>query len=155
MNDTDQLEGLSSEDARRRLGLFGHNTLPNTERRSVPRIVVGIVRQPMFALLLGGGVIYALLGEALDAAVLTLFATLSVSISILQDLGALIDTEQVDGLDSEADERYLLLSQPEVLVVFDLIDTQAYRLASSVADSYIVQFVRRLYTMCGATWPLD
>src|ERR1051326_1210333 len=85
MNDTDQLEGLSSEDAKRRLGLFGHNTLPNTERRSVSRIVVEIVRQPMFALLLGGGVIYALLGEALDAAVLTLFATLSVSISILQE----------------------------------------------------------------------
>jgi P-type Ca2+ transporter type 2C len=85
MNDTDQLEGLSSEDAKRRLGLFGHNTLPNTERRSVSRIVVEIVRQPMFALLLGGGVIYALLGEGLDAAVLTLFATLSVSISILQE----------------------------------------------------------------------
>lgn len=39
----------------------------------------------MFALLLGGGAVYLLLGEPVDAAVLGLFATLSVSISIIQE----------------------------------------------------------------------
>jgi len=85
MGDTHQLDGLSADDAKRRLELFGRNALPDRERRGVSRIAFEIVRQPMFALLLGGGAIYALLGETLDAVVLTMFATLSVSISILQE----------------------------------------------------------------------
>ncbi|HTJ97263.1 MAG TPA: ATPase, partial [Rhodocyclaceae bacterium] len=43
------------------------------------------MRQPMFALLLGGAIVYVLLGEKLDAGILAAFATLSVSISIVQE----------------------------------------------------------------------
>jgi Ca2+-transporting ATPase len=77
--------GLSSAEAAARLRQFGPNELPNPDRRRFGRIVVDIVRQPMFALLLGGGAIYLLLGEPVDAVVLGLFATLSVSISIVQE----------------------------------------------------------------------
>ena len=85
MDNTQLLEGLTTDEAKRRLARFGHNALPDPERRSVARIAIDIVRQPMFALLLGGGVIYALLGETIDTVVLALFATLSISISIFQE----------------------------------------------------------------------
>jgi P-type Ca2+ transporter type 2C len=77
--------GLSSAEAAARLRQFGPNELPNPDRRGFGRIVLDIVRQPIFALLLGGGAVYLFLGEPVDAAVLGLFATLSVSISILQE----------------------------------------------------------------------
>lgn len=77
--------GLSTAEAVRRLKQFGPNALPDPERRSPIRIAFEIVRQPMFALLLSGAAIYLLLGEPFDAGVLALFATLSVSISIVQE----------------------------------------------------------------------
>ena len=77
--------GLSSAEAVARLKTYGPNELPNPDRRNFVRIAWDIVRQPMFALLLGGGVIYFFLGEPVDAVVLALFATLSVSISIVQE----------------------------------------------------------------------
>lgn len=83
----DQLaeKGLSSADAALRLKRFGPNELPSPDQRDLMRIVFGVVRQPMFALLLGGALVYLLLGEALDAAILTVFASLSVSIGIVQE----------------------------------------------------------------------
>jgi Ca2+-transporting ATPase len=77
--------GLSGEAAAARLREFGPNCLPDPERRNLARIIFDIVRQPMFALLLAGAGVYVLLGEAIDAAVLVLFATLSVSISVVQE----------------------------------------------------------------------
>ena len=77
--------GLSSAEAAARFRTFGPNELPNPERRNFARIVFDVVRQPMFGLLLGGGVVYLLLGEPIDAIVLGLFGTLSVTISIVQE----------------------------------------------------------------------
>lgn len=77
--------GLSTLEAAQRLKQYGPNELPNTERRNLGRIVLEILRQPMFALLLGGALVYMLLGEPIDAVVLALFASLSVSISIVQE----------------------------------------------------------------------
>jgi Ca2+-transporting ATPase len=78
-------KGLSAAEVADRQKTYGLNELPNPERRHFAKIVFDIVRQPMFALLLGGGVIYLLLGEAIDAVVLSLFATLSVTIGIVQE----------------------------------------------------------------------
>jgi Ca2+-transporting ATPase len=83
--DLDLGRGLSSAEAAVRLKTFGPNELPNRDRRNFIRIVFEVVRQPMFGLLLGGGAIYFLLGELIDGVVLGLFATLSVSISIVQE----------------------------------------------------------------------
>jgi Ca2+-transporting ATPase len=43
------------------------------------------MRQPLFALLIGGGVVYLLLGDRLEALLLLAFATLSVVITIVQE----------------------------------------------------------------------
>ncbi len=79
------LTGLTSAEAAERLRTFGYNELPRQDRRDLARIVFDVVRQPMFALLLGGAVVYFLLGEPLDAGILALFATLSVSIGVIQE----------------------------------------------------------------------
>jgi Ca2+-transporting ATPase len=77
--------GLSAAEAARRLAQFGPNELPNPERRNFLRIAYEISTQPMFALLLGAATIYAVLGDGVDAAVLSAFATLSVTIGIVQE----------------------------------------------------------------------
>ncbi len=77
--------GLSEDEARTRLRLDGFNDLPSTDRRSLLAIVTGVLREPMFALLLGAGAIYLMLGSVSEAAVLLAFATLSVSITVIQE----------------------------------------------------------------------
>lgn len=78
--------GLSDAEAAARLATDGPNELPRAERRTPWRIFLGVLREPMFALLLAGGVIYLLVGKASDAAILTAFGGLSVSIAIIQEL---------------------------------------------------------------------
>ena len=77
--------GLSSIEAARRLQAEGYNELPAAGRRSVFRIVWEVVRQPMFALLIAGGVVYLLLGDRMEAILLLAFASLSTSITIVQE----------------------------------------------------------------------
>jgi len=85
MADTAIGSGLSSAEAAARLKTFGPNELPSPDRRNFARIVFDVVRQPMFGLLLAGGAVYLLLGEPIDAVILALFGTLSVTISIVQE----------------------------------------------------------------------
>jgi Ca2+-transporting ATPase len=78
-------QGLNSAEVTSRMKQFGANELPSPERRNVFRIAFGVLSQPVFALLLGGALVYVLLGEKLDAGILAAFATFSVSISIVQE----------------------------------------------------------------------
>jgi Ca2+-transporting ATPase len=77
--------GLTATEAARRLQFEGYNELPAAEKRSVFRIVWEVVRQPMFALLIAGGVVYLLLGDRMEAILLLAFASISVSITIVQE----------------------------------------------------------------------
>ena len=78
-------DGLSSEQAASRLKIEGYNELPAPKRRSVSRILLEVVRQPMFALLIGGGLVYLLLGDRIEAMLLLAFACLSIGITIVQE----------------------------------------------------------------------
>jgi Ca2+-transporting ATPase len=69
------LQGLDESEARRRLIAEGPNELPAAHRRGLLRIVREILREPMFALLIGAAVVYLLLGDVLEGAVLLLFAS--------------------------------------------------------------------------------
>ena len=81
-----QMEGLTSHEAEIRLKTHGPNSLPDPDHRDLGRIALDVISQSMFALLLAGGAIYILLGEALDAIALGAFAILAVSISIVQEM---------------------------------------------------------------------
>ena len=77
--------GLSAHQAAERLRAEGPNALPELERRTALRIAVEVVREPMFALLLGAGVLYLFIGSPGEALVLFAFACLSVAIAIIQE----------------------------------------------------------------------
>jgi Ca2+-transporting ATPase len=85
MNAADCMSGLSSAAAAARLKSEGFNELPATGRRGALRILFEVVRQPMFALLIAGGLVYLLLGDHVEALLLLAFASLSVVITIVQE----------------------------------------------------------------------
>ena len=100
--------GLSEAEAQTRLQSEGYNELPHQDRRTPLRIVLEILREPMLALLLGGGLIYVLLGDLKEALILLTFATMSVAITVVQETR----TERV--LEALRD-----LTSPRALVIRD------------------------------------
>ena len=100
--------GLTEADAQARLKAEGYNELPRPDRRTPLRIVFEVVREPMMALLLGGGVIYLALGDLKEALILLAFATMSVLITVVQETR----TERV--LEALRD-----LTSPRALVIRD------------------------------------
>ncbi|MFZ5780583.1 MAG: cation-translocating P-type ATPase [Pseudomonadota bacterium] len=77
--------GLSEAQARSRLQVEGFNDLPASGGRSVLNILGDVLREPMFALLLGAGAVYLVLGDLSEALILMAFATISISISVIQE----------------------------------------------------------------------
>jgi P-type Ca2+ transporter type 2C len=77
--------GLTEAAAQARLKAEGYNELPRPGRRTPFHIIFEVLREPMMALLLGGGVIYLALGDRTEALILLAFATLSVSITVVQE----------------------------------------------------------------------
>ena len=70
----DRAAGLTSSEAAERLKADGYNELPAAQRRGILRILFEVVRQPMFALLIAGGIVYLLLGDRIEAILLLVFA---------------------------------------------------------------------------------
>lgn len=79
------LRGLSTAEAQARLAADGPNELPRQNRRRLIEIFVGVLREPMLALLLGGGIVYLALGDAHEALILLVFACLSILITTIQE----------------------------------------------------------------------
>ena len=79
------VNGLSESDALARQRAEGFNELPKQNRRTPLRIVLEVLREPMLALLLGGGAIYLIFGDLQEALLLVAFATLSVAITVVQE----------------------------------------------------------------------
>jgi Ca2+-transporting ATPase len=102
------LTGLSEAEAQARLVIEGFNELPRSSRRTPLRIAIEVMREPMLALLLGGGCVYLLLGDLQEALILIAFGSLSVGITIVQEAR----TERV--LEALRD-----LTSPRALVIRD------------------------------------
>ena len=68
--DINTLTGLSEQEATARLVKEGYNELPSTGRRGIVKIAFEVVREPMFLLLIAGGIIYLLLGDIREALIL-------------------------------------------------------------------------------------
>jgi len=101
-------QGLSEAEAQVRLGSEGYNELPRPDRRTPLRILLEVLREPMLALLLGGGLIYLALGDFKEAVILAVFATLSIGVTVVQEAR----TERV--LEALRD-----LTSPRALVIRD------------------------------------
>src|SRR5580765_3389560 len=105
---TASIFGLRETDAQARLEAKGYNELPRPDHRTPLRIVLEVLREPMLALLLGGGVIYLALGDVQEALILLAFAAMSVVITVVQETR----TERV--LEALRD-----LTSPRALVIRD------------------------------------
>jgi Ca2+-transporting ATPase len=77
--------GLSSAEAARRLAAEGHNELPTAARRTVLTIALGVVREPMFLLLVACGTIYFFLGEVHEGFLLLSFVLVVMAITFYQE----------------------------------------------------------------------
>ena len=130
--------GLSSAEAADRLKSDGYNELPAAEHRGVYRIAFEVVRQPMFALLIAGGVVYLILGDHVEAMLLIAFASLSVVITIVQESRS---ERVLEALRNLASPRALVIRDGERLsiagreVVRDdlLVITEGDRVAADAA----------------------
>jgi Ca2+-transporting ATPase len=101
-------QGLSESEAQARLANEGYNELPRGVGRTPFRIALEVLREPMLALLVAGGVVYLALGDLREALILLTFATVSILITIVQETR----TERV--LDALRD-----LTSPRALVIRD------------------------------------
>ncbi|WP_198027950.1 cation-translocating P-type ATPase [Bradyrhizobium murdochi] len=103
-----RFRGLSEADAEARLRAEGHNELPQPDRRTPFRIAIEVLREPMLAMLVVGGIVYLALGDLKEAVILVAFATMSIVITVVQETR----TERV--LEALRD-----LTSPRALVIRD------------------------------------
>ncbi len=140
MPEPDNCGGLTAAAAAERLRQDGYNELPKAARRGVFRILAEVLRQPMFLLLIGGGVVYLLLGDRLEAILLLLFACLSVTITIVQEsrservLEALRDLASPRAL-VVRDGKRVLIAGREVVVGDLLVLAEGDRVAADATLS--------------------
>jgi Ca2+-transporting ATPase len=77
-------QGLSENEAARRIEQEGYNELPSQKQRPFFFILLQVIREPMLILLIGSGLIYLLLGELQDALMLLSFVCVVVGITVYQ-----------------------------------------------------------------------
>ncbi|MDD1753860.1 MAG: cation-translocating P-type ATPase [Methanotrichaceae archaeon] len=102
------LKGLTEAEAAERIKRVGYNQLPTAKPRSVLAIALDVIKEPMFLLLVSGGLIYFFLGDLQEALMLMSFVLLVMGITLYQER----KTER-------ALEALRDLSSPRALVIRD------------------------------------
>ena len=100
--------GLSRDEASRRLVSEGFNELPQSKKKNILTIALGVLKEPMFMLLLACGGLYLLLGDAEEALMLLGFVFVVMGITFWQE------NKTEKALDALRD-----LSSPRALVIRD------------------------------------
>ena len=168
----ESLPGLSAAEAARRLRADGPNELPRPRRRSLAVIARDVLTEPMFALLLLASVLYLLLGDINEALVLSVFATFSVAIALVQQgrservLAALRDLTSPralvvrDGVQQRVSGRELVVGDTLLLVEGDRIAADAVLLRAhdmlvdeSLLTGESLPVAKRAAAATGATAP--
>ncbi|MCM8788695.1 MAG: cation-translocating P-type ATPase [Candidatus Omnitrophica bacterium] len=81
----EKISGLTEAQAQDLLKTYGHNEMPHTGERSIITIARSIIKEPMFLLLVGCGIIYLLLGSKLEAQMLLFFVLVMMGITFYQE----------------------------------------------------------------------
>ena len=79
------LMGLDDAEAQRRLVQYGPNTLHGKRSRSAVDILRGILREPMFLLLLAAAGLYLVLGDIGEGLFMVAGAAVSIGLVVLQE----------------------------------------------------------------------
>jgi Ca2+-transporting ATPase len=106
--DLDSETGLSEQEAIARRKQEGYNELPSARARNLWSIAWETVQDPIFLLLIGGGIIYWILGDRQEAVILLGFVLFLMCISLYQE-----------GKTEQALEALRDLSSPRALVIRD------------------------------------
>lgn len=80
-----QWQGLSEDEAAKRLLRDGFNELPSSQAHNLWRIAIDVLREPMLLLLIGTGAVYLLLGDPGEAAVLLVAIFAIIGITLYQE----------------------------------------------------------------------
>ena len=86
MTDNKQnVAGLSSAEAKRLQQQYGKNELTSQQKESFFKKVLHIICEPMFLLLIVAAIIYFILGEPRDGAIMLIFVVGIISIDVIQE----------------------------------------------------------------------
>ena len=109
---TDDLKGLSQKEASEILQKEGYNELPSSKPKSVFKIAFGVVKEPMFLLLVACGTLYLMLGDLQEGLMLLSFVFVVMGIEFYQEK----KTEKaLDALKELASPRALVIRDGETI----------------------------------------
>jgi len=81
----DKITGLTEKEAAKRIKLEGYNEITGSNKNSFFSLVFGILKEPMFLLLIACGLIYFFLGDLGEAMMLTFCVFVMIAINIYQE----------------------------------------------------------------------
>lgn len=84
-NLVDRMKGLTTAQAEQLQEQFGKNELVNEKKENFFRKILKVISEPMFLLLIGAAVIYFILGEPGDGAIMLFFVAAIISIEVIQE----------------------------------------------------------------------
>ncbi len=106
--DIESVRGLSAAEAAEKILTEGYNELPESQKHGIFGIIIGVVKEPMFILLVVSGLIYFVLGDVTEGILLMSFVFVIIGITVYQER----KTER-------ALEALRNLSSPRALVIRD------------------------------------
>ncbi|HSX11164.1 MAG TPA: magnesium-translocating P-type ATPase [Chlamydiales bacterium] len=130
-------EGLSTEEAGRRVGTYGLNSLKPPKRGKGWILFVSQFKSPLIWLLMGAAVLSAFLGDPTDASIILIIVGLSGLLGYFQERGAINALEKIlqlvqvkadvlrDGKEVEIPVEYVVPGDVVVLRVGDIVPADA------------------------------
>jgi Ca2+-transporting ATPase len=125
---TIKYDGLTSKEAKEILKKEGFNSLPSSEHKNLLSIVGGVVKEPMFILLITCGSLYITLGNLEEGLILLGFVFFIMAIEFFQEK----KTEKA--LDALKD-----MASPRALVIRDSTETRIPGMEVVVGDTIVLQ----------------
>ena len=108
----ESIKGLTREEVSDRLQKDGFNELPSSKPRSIFKIAFGVVKEPMFLLLVACGTLYLILGDIQEGLMLLSFVFVIMGIEFYQEK----KTEKaLDALKDLASPRALVIRDGEAI----------------------------------------
>jgi Ca2+-transporting ATPase len=126
--DPGKISGLSSEEVEKTLLSEGYNELPSSKSRNFITIALGVVKEPMFLLLVACGTLYMFLGDVQEGLMLLSFVFVIMGIEFYQEK----KTEKA--LDALRD-----LASPRALVIRDGVEKRIAGREVVTGDILILQ----------------
>jgi Ca2+-transporting ATPase len=109
---TEDIKGISQKEASEKLQTEGFNELPSSKPKSVFNIAIGVVKEPMFLLLVACGTLYLILGDIQEGLMLLSFVFVVMGIEFYQEK----KTEKaLDALKDLASPRALVIRDGETI----------------------------------------